>query len=93
MANVRVDDALHNRLRDLAEATGLTMSAVIDRAVEAYEDAVFWRRSDLAWDALRHDPQAWAIERAERAESAGTLLDDLEGDPYPMTDDGRPVPR
>ena len=90
---VRVEASLHARLSALAQAEGETMGGVLEKAVRAYEERAFWESVNASYAAAKADPVAWQQEQEERRLWEGTLADDLEDDPYPMTADGKPVPR
>ena len=80
---VRISQATHEKLRTLARDSGTSLSATLDRAVEAYRRQVFFDTLDAQLAALQADPVAWQEELKERAELEGTLMDDLEDDPWP----------
>ncbi len=78
MAMVRISDETREKLRELAEHSGMSMQAVLDVAVERHRRACFFAELDAAYAELRADPGVWAEELAERAQLDGTLADDLE---------------
>jgi predicted transcriptional regulator len=59
---VRVSEATRARAAALAAADGSSIGDVVDRALDAYEEAEFWRQTQQALirhaDALDEDP-AW----------------------------------
>ena len=74
---VRVSDETRSTLRELARRTGEPMQTILDRAVAEYRRRCFFAELQDAFSALRNDPDAWAAERAERAEWDATLGDGL----------------
>ena len=64
---LRVTEATRARAAAIASATGATIGEVVEKALDAYEEAEFWRRTRDALtrypDALASDP-AW--ERSVR---------------------------
>jgi hypothetical protein len=65
-------------LKELAEKTGQTMMAVLDRALEAYRRKLFFEQMDAGYAALQADPQAWAAYLADRKQWDNTLADGLD---------------
>lgn len=88
MANLRVDDETRETLRELANSEGESMSAVLDKAVAEYQRKRFFEKLDLAYAALKSNPEAWAEEEHERQLLANTLLDNQDEDEV-WTEDGR----
>ena len=85
---VRISEASHRILKELADQTGQTMMEVLDKALDAYRRKVFFEglRADFA--ALKADPKAWAEEQEERKVWEATRMDGLEpGERW--TEDGR----
>jgi predicted DNA-binding protein len=84
---VRVDEATHARLRGLAEQTGESMASVLAKAVEQYEERLFWASCNAAYERLQEDPQAWSEYLAER--DGWDQIHDGSADepPYPMSND------
>lgn len=78
MMRVRTD--IHARLQQLAQDEGISMQALLDRALEEYRRARLFARAHEAYAALRADPIAWQQELEERAAWEATLADDLETD-------------
>src|SRR5947208_16080020 len=74
---VRISEATHRMLRELAERTGQTMTEVLDQALDAYRRKVFFDELNAGYAALRADPDAWAELEAERKEWDVTLMDGL----------------
>lgn len=85
---VRISEAAHRILRELAEQTGQTMIEVLDKALDAYRRKVFFEGLNAGYAALRADPEAWAKLEAERKLWDGTLMDGLDPDER-WTEDGR----
>ena len=78
--SVRISKATVAKLQLLADEKQLSVSAIIDAAVEEYRRQWIFDQADAAYRALRADPEAWAAELAERREWDVTLMDGLEDD-------------
>jgi hypothetical protein len=85
---VRISEASHQVLKELAEETGQTMMDVLDKAFDAYRRKVFFERLNAGYAELRADPEAWAEHLAERKLWDTTLMDGLDPDES-WTEDGR----
>ncbi len=72
---VRVDDKLHTRLREIAEAEHRPIGKVIEEAIQHYEREKFWREANDAVERLRADPVAWEEYQDEVALLEGGALD------------------
>lgn len=77
---VRITPHTHETLKALAERSGETMQAILDRLVAREQEALFWQQTNAAYAALRADEAAWQEELAERALWDTTLMDGLEGE-------------
>jgi Arc/MetJ-type ribon-helix-helix transcriptional regulator len=75
---VRVSKQTHAQLRLLSQQIGESMQDVIAKAVELYQEQIFWQEVREAYARLRHDPQAWQEELEERRLWENTLMDGLE---------------
>jgi hypothetical protein len=75
---VRVSDATHRDLRELADETGQSMQELLAEAVEALRRRRLLELTNEAYAALREDPVAWEAELAERRLWDVTLADGLE---------------
>jgi len=80
MSNVRISESTHAALSSLAAEGGVSMQAVLDKAVEEYRRRLFWERVEAAAGDLRKDSSAWQEELAERRAWEATLADGLEGE-------------
>ena len=78
MPSTRISDPTREALRKLAERSGESMQALLDKAVEAYRRQRFLEESNRAFEALRANPQTWRIEQAEREAWDMTLADGLD---------------
>jgi hypothetical protein len=85
---VRISEASHRVLQELAEQTGQTMTEVLDKALDAYRRQVFLEAVNAGYAALRADPQAWAEHLPERKVWDATLMDGLDPEER-WTEDGR----
>ena len=87
---VRISEASHQLLKQLAEQTGQTMTDVLDKALDAYRRKLFFEQMNAGYAELRADPEAWAEHLAERKLWDATLMDGLGPDEH-WTEDGRCV--
>ncbi len=78
MPTTRISEPTREALRKLAEQSGESIQALLEKAVEAYRRQRFLEESNRAFEALRASPQAWKTEQAEREEWNLTLADGLE---------------
>lgn len=72
---IRVSEASRERLRELAEADGVSMAELVARALETYRRARFVASVNAAYAELRQDADAWRTYRAERDAWDATLGD------------------
>ena len=85
---VAVSETAYRILQELAEQTGQTSLAILDKALDDYRRKVFFEGLAADYAALKADPEAWAEELAERKAWESTLLDGLDpGERW--TEDGR----
>src|SRR5919199_388346 len=85
---VRISEASHKILKELAEQTGQPMMDVLDKALDAYRRKLFFEQLNAGYAELQADPEAWAEHLAERKQWDATLMDGLEPDER-WTEDGR----
>src|SRR5687768_16343156 len=89
---VRISEASHQLLKELAGQTGQTMMDVLDKALDAYRRKLFFEQLNAGYAELRADPKAWAEHLSERKQWDATLMDGLDQDER-WTEDGRcPTP-
>ena len=81
---VRVDDETHDRLLRLAEQEQDSIGDLVSKAIQAYQERLYWDQARSAAEALRSDPDAWKEELEERALWDATLADGSDDPPYPM---------
>ncbi len=72
---VRIGTQTHTKLKELADASGESMSAVLDKAVEIYRRERFLQEVNRAYASLRDDKEAWQDELEERRVWDVTLAD------------------
>ena len=75
---IRVAAGTHARLRALADHTGLTLTALIDRAVQALERDSFFDSVDAAYERLSRTPGAIEELEAEYRSWDGVSADGLD---------------
>jgi predicted transcriptional regulator len=85
---VRISEAAHRILKELADQTGQTMLEVLNKALDAYRRKLFFEQMNAGYAELRADPEAWAEHLAERRQWDATLMDGLDPDER-WTQDGR----
>jgi predicted transcriptional regulator len=79
MSTVRISEASHRALRDLAECEKAPLQTVLERAIENYRRQRFLEAANRQYAALRADAAAWKQETTERAEWDRALGDGLDG--------------
>jgi predicted transcriptional regulator len=72
---IRVSEETRDRFARLAEATGRSMSQLVDEAADALERRVFFEQLAARYEELRADRAAWREIEAERAVESGALPD------------------
>ena len=77
---VRIGEQASQWLKELAERSGQSQTAILDHAIEAYRRQQFLDEANAAFAALRSNRQAWQQEQTERQGWDATLDDDLEDD-------------
>ena len=75
---VRVSARSREALRRLARQAGISLQAVLERAIEEYETRQFLEAANRSYAALRKNPKAWEQELRERRAWDATLSDGLE---------------
>jgi hypothetical protein len=85
---VRISEASHQILKELAEQTGQTMMDVLDKALDAYRRQLFFEQTNAGYAELQADPKAWAEHLAERKQWDATLSDGLDSNEH-WTVDGQ----
>ena len=76
---VRITETSHKMLQELAEQSGESMQAVLDKALEQYRRQRFLEAANADYAALRRNPEAWKGELEERKLWDQTLNDGLDG--------------
>jgi predicted transcriptional regulator len=82
---VRVSTATRDLIARLATEKGMTMTAVVEEAVDDYRRKKFFEDLHAAVERTRADPEAWADYQAEVAifdKAAGDGLADLDDTDY-----------
>jgi arsenate reductase-like glutaredoxin family protein len=80
MPTTRISGPSREVLRKLAEESGESLQAILDKAIEVYRRQRFLEENNLAFEALRANPKAWKAEQAQRKVWDIALADDLEKD-------------
>jgi SpoU rRNA methylase family enzyme len=78
--SVRVNAQTYERARRLAAAQDLSISEVIERAIEQEERRLFSHKVNEAIERLRAEPVAWAAYQEESRELDAAAADGLDLD-------------
>ena len=63
---VSISESTHETLLKLAETSGETIQAVLDKAIENYRQYVFLIQANQAFEVLRQNETFWQEELTER---------------------------
>ena len=77
-STVRLDGTSRQKLRDMAQQTGQSMSVLLRQAIEGHERRLFLEAAAAAYATLRRDEAAWQDLESERAAWDVTLYDGME---------------
>jgi predicted transcriptional regulator len=72
---IRVSEPTRDRFARLADATGRSMSQLVDEAADALERRVFFDQLSAGYEALHADPEAWSEIVAERDVESASARD------------------
>lgn len=75
---VRISLEAKGALQKLSAHTGKKMQEILGEAVESYRRQLFLEKANVAFAALRADPEAWVDEEKERAAWEVTLTDGVK---------------
>jgi predicted DNA-binding protein len=75
---VRISEEERKVVKGLSEKLGVSMTEVLNRAVEKYRKEVFLSEANKAYDRLKEKPDEWKGELEERKLWDNTLSDGLE---------------
>ena len=78
---VRISGPAHQKLRELAEEDGVSLTEELDHVVEAQRRRRFIEKANRAYAAIKSDEEKWAAYQKEINELEGTLMDGLEDEP------------
>lgn len=78
MPSTRISEPTRETLRKLAEKSGESMQAILEKAIELYRRHRFLEESNRAFETLRANPETWKTEQAEREVWDITLADGLD---------------
>jgi len=78
MPSTRISEPTREVLRKLAEESGESLQAILDKAVEVYRRQRFLEESNHAFGTLRANAAAWKAEQAEREDWDITVGDGLD---------------
>src|SRR5205814_1999129 len=88
---IRVSKKTLEAIRELAEKSETTMTAIVEAAVREYEIKKYWEEYYADYAALKANPESWAEFQAELSEWDCTLADGLKDLPYEQ-DENSPTP-
>ena len=74
---VRINEADHATLMDLAKSSGQSMASTLSDAIRTLERERLLQATNAAYEELRKDPHAWDEELEERKLWDATLKDGL----------------
>ena len=77
---VRVSDAAHALLKEIAEQSQTSMSAVIELALEEHRKRLFWAQARCEFEQLRSDANSWQAEQEEAEVWDASIGDGLDSD-------------
>lgn len=77
-ATIRITTETRNILSELMQTTGMSMQAILERAVDMYRRQQMLLALNNAYAAIQSDEAAWDELEAERTEWDTTLADGLE---------------
>lgn len=79
-SSVRINPRSWSVLKEIAESSGETMQAVLEKAVENYRRKWLLEKTNEAYAVLKKDRIAWQEELDEREAWEAALNDDLDGE-------------
>ena len=79
---VKIPSEAHAKLGSFAAAAKRPMGEILADLIERERRRRFWDEYDRSIQLLRADPAAWADYQGEIRSMEGTLMDDLEDDPW-----------
>lgn len=77
--NVVISEKSSQTVTRISERCGLSISKVLDEAIENYRRQKFLEETDRAFAALKTDADAWRTEQTERDLWEQTLTDGVNG--------------
>lgn len=72
---IRVSESTKQRIASLAKARGMSMTTVVDAAVDALERRQFFAEFNERYAELRDDAEGWRALEAERTLESSSLRD------------------
>lgn len=76
MTSISISDASKTLLQAIADKEGVSLQAILERAIEAYRRQWLLEETNVAFASLRRNPEAWAEELEERRAWESTLAED-----------------
>ena len=74
--HVRISDASHRALQELTASSGLSMTAILDRAIDQYRREQIFAQAAAAWQTMEDELMA------EYADLEGSIADGLENEAW-----------
>ncbi|HHW02259.1 MAG TPA: toxin-antitoxin system protein [Thermoanaerobacterales bacterium] len=78
MPLTRISEQAYKTLQLLAEKNKESHIKIIEKALEEYRRQIFIKEANVAYAALKTDPDKWKEEQLERKLWEQTISDDLE---------------
>ena len=75
---LRVNETIHNVIKNLARESGESMQSIVEKAVARYKRELFLESLNQDFRQLRDDKKAWKTELEERRLWENALLDGVE---------------
>jgi hypothetical protein len=75
---IRIDKAVHNKLKDISHRMNKSMNSVIDEMVTEYRKKIFWDNVNNAFEVLQSNKMLWQEELNERKIWENSFLDSDE---------------
>ena len=79
--NIRIDRAVHERLKKVAAKEHVSLREVINVLLDRYAQAEFRQAVAESYARLRSDPDTWADYKRELKEWDAVLMDGLKDEP------------
>ncbi len=75
---VRISESARDTLKEVAKATGRSMSEIMEQSVRSYYEQLILDQSNAAYAEIKLEQSDWDDVLTERALLEGTILDGLD---------------